>query len=118
MDILGSYLLGRYWCPNNRVTTPQGACFWVILPNRWVDSALTARVSQVPTLACTGFKNGTEGSIQIAVDAMNAASHPHTFLGVTEHGASSGYSSFQPDNQSITQVWLPSSAHLVTQAVM
>ncbi|KAG9014913.1 hypothetical protein FRB90_005124 [Tulasnella sp. 427] len=33
-----------------------------------------------------GFKNGTEGSIQIAVDAMNAASHPHTFLGVTEQG--------------------------------
>lgn len=33
-----------------------------------------------------GFKNGTEGSIQVAVDAMNAASHPHTFLGVTEHG--------------------------------
>jgi len=33
-----------------------------------------------------GFKNGTEGSIQVAVDAMKAASHPHTFLGVTEHG--------------------------------
>ncbi|KAG8935201.1 hypothetical protein FRC00_011349 [Tulasnella sp. 408] len=33
-----------------------------------------------------GFKNGTEGSIQVAVDAMNSASHPHTFLGVTEHG--------------------------------
>ncbi|KAG9028137.1 hypothetical protein FRB95_006821 [Tulasnella sp. JGI-2019a] len=33
-----------------------------------------------------GFKNGTEGSIQVAVDAMGAASHPHTFLGVTEHG--------------------------------
>ncbi|KAG8857845.1 hypothetical protein FRB96_005564 [Tulasnella sp. 330] len=33
-----------------------------------------------------GFKNGTEGSIQVAVDAMGAASHAHTFLGVTEHG--------------------------------
>jgi 3-deoxy-7-phosphoheptulonate synthase len=33
-----------------------------------------------------GFKNGTEGSVQIAVDAMSAASHPHTFLGVTENG--------------------------------
>ncbi|KAG9007463.1 hypothetical protein FRB93_007878 [Tulasnella sp. JGI-2019a] len=37
-------------------------------------------------ISLLGFKNGTEGSIQVAVDAMGAASHPHTFLGVTEHG--------------------------------
>ncbi len=33
-----------------------------------------------------GFKNGTGGSIQIAIDAIHAASHPHHFLGVTKHG--------------------------------
>jgi 3-deoxy-7-phosphoheptulonate synthase len=33
-----------------------------------------------------GFKNGTEGSVQIAIDAVRAASHPHHFLGVTEQG--------------------------------
>jgi 3-deoxy-7-phosphoheptulonate synthase len=33
-----------------------------------------------------GFKNGTEGGIQIAIDAVRAASHPHHFLGVTEQG--------------------------------
>ncbi|MCA1825470.1 MAG: 3-deoxy-7-phosphoheptulonate synthase [Myxococcales bacterium] len=33
-----------------------------------------------------GFKNGTEGGIQIAIDAVRAASHPHRFLGVTEQG--------------------------------
>ncbi|KAG8931708.1 hypothetical protein FRC02_002314 [Tulasnella sp. 418] len=33
-----------------------------------------------------GFKNGTEGSIQVAVDGIGAASHPHTFLGVTDQG--------------------------------
>ncbi|MDQ3700044.1 MAG: 3-deoxy-7-phosphoheptulonate synthase, partial [Chloroflexota bacterium] len=30
-----------------------------------------------------GFKNGTDGGAQIAVDAMRAAAHPHRFLGVT-----------------------------------
>ena len=33
-----------------------------------------------------GFKNGTGGSIQIAVDAVNAARHPHRFLSVTKQG--------------------------------
>ena len=33
-----------------------------------------------------GFKNGTEGNIQIAIDAVRAASHRHHFLGVTEQG--------------------------------
>jgi 3-deoxy-7-phosphoheptulonate synthase len=33
-----------------------------------------------------GFKNGTDGSVQIAIDALRAAAHPHRFLGVTEQG--------------------------------
>lgn len=33
-----------------------------------------------------GFKNGTDGSIQIAIDAIGAASHPHHFLSVTKQG--------------------------------
>ncbi len=33
-----------------------------------------------------GFKNGTDGGVQIAVDACRAAAHPHRFLGVTEQG--------------------------------
>jgi 3-deoxy-7-phosphoheptulonate synthase len=33
-----------------------------------------------------GFKNGTDGNVQIAIDAVRAAAHPHRFLGVTEHG--------------------------------
>jgi 3-deoxy-7-phosphoheptulonate synthase len=33
-----------------------------------------------------GFKNGTDGGIQIAIDAVRAAAHPHRFLGVTEQG--------------------------------
>ncbi len=33
-----------------------------------------------------GFKNGTSGAIDIAVEAVMAASHPHTFLSVTKQG--------------------------------
>ena len=33
-----------------------------------------------------GFKNGTDGGVQIAVDAVRAAAYPHSFLGVTEQG--------------------------------
>jgi 3-deoxy-7-phosphoheptulonate synthase len=35
-----------------------------------------------------GFKNGTDGGIQVAVDAVCSASHPHHFLGVTKDGLS------------------------------
>ena len=33
-----------------------------------------------------GFKNGTGGGIQMAVDAVRAAAYPHHFLSVTEQG--------------------------------
>jgi 3-deoxy-7-phosphoheptulonate synthase len=40
-------------------------------------------------LSCpVGFKNGTDGNIKIAVDAVGAASHPHHFLAVTKEGQS------------------------------
>jgi 3-deoxy-7-phosphoheptulonate synthase len=40
-------------------------------------------------LSCPiGFKNGTDGKIKIAVDAVKAASQPHHFLAVTKEGRS------------------------------
>lgn len=33
-----------------------------------------------------GFKNGTDGSLQIAIDAMGAACHSHSFLGLSRDG--------------------------------
>ena len=40
-------------------------------------------------LSCpVGFKNGTDGNIKIAVDAIKAASQPHHFLSVTKGGHS------------------------------
>lgn len=34
-----------------------------------------------------GFKNGTDGSVSVAVDAMIAAAHPHSFLGIRSDGS-------------------------------
>ncbi|WP_218083073.1 3-deoxy-7-phosphoheptulonate synthase [Anthocerotibacter panamensis] len=40
-------------------------------------------------LSCpVGFKNGTSGNLQIAIDALKAAAHSHTFLSVTKQGQS------------------------------
>ncbi len=36
-----------------------------------------------------GLKNSTDGSLQVAIDAMNATSHPHSFLGINEDGLTS-----------------------------
>src|SRR5437667_981729 len=40
-------------------------------------------------LSCpVGFKNGTDGSLKIAVDAIRTSQHPHHFLSVTKAGHS------------------------------
>jgi len=40
-------------------------------------------------LSCpVGFKNGTDGSFRIAIDAIRAATHPHHFLSLTKAGQS------------------------------
>jgi 3-deoxy-7-phosphoheptulonate synthase len=36
-----------------------------------------------------GLKNGTDGSLQTAIDAMGAARHQHSFLGINEDGVTS-----------------------------
>ena len=44
-------------------------------------------------LSCpVGFKNGTDGGIQIAIDAIKAASKAHNFLSVTKEGKSAIFS--------------------------
>ncbi|MGA1370819.1 MAG: 3-deoxy-7-phosphoheptulonate synthase [Pseudomonadales bacterium] len=50
-------------------------------------------------LSCpVGFKNSTDGSIQVAVDAIKSAAHPHIFLSVTKQGRSAIFStSGNPD---------------------
>ena len=45
-------------------------------------------------LSCpVGFKNGTNGNLQIAVDAIGSASNPHHFLSVTKEGRTAIFNS-------------------------
>lgn len=56
--------------------------------------AIGARTTESPShrqlssgLSCPlGFKNGTDGGMQVAADAMVAASAPHAFMGMTKMG--------------------------------
>ncbi|MGB5278131.1 MAG: 3-deoxy-7-phosphoheptulonate synthase [Gammaproteobacteria bacterium] len=44
-------------------------------------------------LSCPiGFKNSTDGGLKIAIDAVNAASHPHVFMSLTKKGHSAIFS--------------------------
>jgi len=36
-----------------------------------------------------GLKNSTDGSLQVAIDAMGATRHPHSFLGIDQDGVTS-----------------------------
>lgn len=57
-------------------------------------SAIGARTTESQThremssgLSCAvGFKNGTDGSLDVAVNAMKSVSHPHNFLGINKEG--------------------------------
>ncbi len=44
-------------------------------------------------LSCpVGFKNATDGGVQVAIDAISSASRPHVFLSVTKQGKSAIFS--------------------------
>ncbi len=50
-------------------------------------------------LSCpVGFKNGTDGNLKIAVDAIRSASHPHQFLSLTKAGHSAIFSTAGNDD--------------------
>ncbi|ADV66862.1 3-deoxy-7-phosphoheptulonate synthase [Deinococcus maricopensis] len=56
---------------------------WGCLGARTVESQ-THRVMASAVSAPMGFKNGTGGSVKLAVDAITAAKHPHAFFTITE----------------------------------
>ena len=50
-------------------------------------------------LSCpVGFKNGTAGNVQIAIDAISSATNPHHFLSVTKEGRSAIFSTSGNEN--------------------
>ncbi len=85
----------------NRQGLPAGCEFLdIITPQYFSDlvawGAIGARTTESQVhremasgLSCpVGFKNGTDGNAKIAIDAVQAASHPHHFLAVTKEGRS------------------------------
>ncbi len=85
----------------NQMGLPAGTEFLdMITPQYLADliswGAIGARTTESQThrelasgLSCpVGFKNGTDGNLKIALDAIRAASQPHHFLSVTKAGVS------------------------------
>jgi 3-deoxy-7-phosphoheptulonate synthase len=58
---------------------------WGAIGARTTESQVHREVASALSMP-VGFKNGTDGGVQIAIDAVRAAAHPHRFLGVTEQG--------------------------------
>jgi 3-deoxy-7-phosphoheptulonate synthase len=58
---------------------------WGAIGARTTESQVHRELASACSMP-VGFKNGTDGGVQIALDAVRAAAHPHRFLGVTEQG--------------------------------
>jgi 3-deoxy-7-phosphoheptulonate synthase len=83
----------------NRLGLPCGTEFLDLLSPQYISDliawgAIGARTTESQShrqlasgLSCpAGFKNGTDGSVRVAVDALRAAAAPHAFMGMTKTG--------------------------------
>jgi 3-deoxy-7-phosphoheptulonate synthase len=72
------------------MTTPQyiaDLMAWSAIGARTTESQIHRELAS--GLSCpVGFKNGTDGNVRIAADAVKSASHPHHFMAVTKGGRS------------------------------
>jgi 3-deoxy-7-phosphoheptulonate synthase len=72
------------------VISPQyiaGLVSWGAIGARTTESQVHRQL--VSGVSCpVGFKNGTSGNVQIAIDAILSAAHSHAFLGLTKTGQS------------------------------
>jgi len=72
------------------MTTPQyfaDLVAWGAIGARTTESQVHRELAS--GLSCpVGFKNGTDGNVRIALDAVKSASQPHHFLAVTKDGQS------------------------------
>ncbi|MEZ5669502.1 MAG: 3-deoxy-7-phosphoheptulonate synthase [Alphaproteobacteria bacterium] len=75
-------------CEYLDTTTPQyiaDLVGWGAIGARTTESQIHREMAS--GLSCpVGFKNGTDGNVRIAIDAIRAASQPHHFLAVTKAG--------------------------------
>src|SRR4029079_17141957 len=83
----------------NRLGMPAGSEFLDVISPQYIGDliawgAIGARTTESQVhrelasgiSAPIGFKNGTDGNVKIATDAIRAAAHPHHFLGVHKNG--------------------------------
>jgi 3-deoxy-7-phosphoheptulonate synthase len=97
--VRGLHLARQLLLDLNRLGLPAGCEFLdIITPQYFADlvawGAIGARTTESQVhremasgLSCpVGFKNGTDGNAKIAIDAVQAAGHPHHFLAVTKEG--------------------------------
>ena len=72
------------------MTTPQyiaDLVAWAAIGARTTESQIHRELAS--GLSCpVGFKNGTEGNVRVAAEAVKSASHPHHFMAVTKGGRS------------------------------
>ncbi len=69
--------------------TPQyiaDAVTWGAIGARTTESQVHRQLASGLSMP-VGFKNGTDGDVQVAVDACRASAAGHTFFGVTDNGA-------------------------------
>ena len=87
LDVLSSGMpVGCEWLDP---ITPQyiaDAVTWGAIGARTTESQVHRQLASGLSMP-VGFKNGTDGDVQVAVDACRAAAAGHTFFGVTAAGA-------------------------------
>lgn len=66
----------------------QDTISWSAIGARTTESQTHREMSSGLSMAI-GFKNGTDGSLDVAVNAMKSVSHPHSFLGIDQQGKGS-----------------------------
>jgi 3-deoxy-7-phosphoheptulonate synthase len=70
---------------------------WGAIGARTTESQIHRQLAS--GLSCPiGFKNSTDGAVQVAVDAVKSAHHPHIFLSVTKQGRSAIFSTSGNDD--------------------
>ena len=63
----------------------QDTISWSAIGARTTESQTHREMSSGLSMAI-GFKNGTDGSLDVAVNAMKSVSHSHSFLGINQQG--------------------------------
>lgn len=89
----------------NQLGVPAGTEYLDLITPQYVTDLITwgaigARTTEsqvhremVSGLSCpVGLKNGTDGTLKIAIDALGAVSQPHSFLSMTKEGHSAIFS--------------------------